>query len=205
MPVRPDTKSAREDIVRHVRLRLDEDPLVDLDDVARELGWSRRQVQRAFKEQAGTTVQEEQLARRLDRAARSLLESRRRDRHGALVRAAQAAGYRRSRHLSAPFKRRFGVTPVEAWRAGSVMAALEYLATTPPPPSRTRPYFSWRRQWPKRMSQLEAVAKRIETDTLLGREVADALDTPRPDFRRRPAGEIKRRARPRQRSRKRRR
>jgi AraC-like DNA-binding protein len=204
MPVRVATVASRAEIAQSVSARLDSDPAIGLDDLAHELGWCPRSVQRALKDK-GTSFRAEQRARRLDRAAQSVLDDGWRQRHSALRRAATAAGFRHSRHLADPFRCRFGVAPSVAWRASSLITDLTYLATAPRPQSRTKQYSSWRRKWPKRRNELRGIAANVVPGTVLARAVDEALAIRRSDFRGRQQGRrTPRRARPRARGRRRR-
>lgn len=77
-----------------------------LDDIARRVASSRRQLQRAFAEIGNTTFREHLTAVRMDRAAEMLA-------HGqATVRdVAARVGYRQPAQFAKAFRRRHGVTP----------------------------------------------------------------------------------------------
>jgi AraC family transcriptional regulator of adaptative response / methylphosphotriester-DNA alkyltransferase methyltransferase len=80
--------------------------------VGREVGASRRQVQRAFHE-AGTTFRRALYEIRMERAAEILQAD-----PGRRVReVAASAGYRQPPQFAKAFRRRHGVTPA-AWRNG---------------------------------------------------------------------------------------
>jgi AraC-like DNA-binding protein len=77
-----------------------------LDDIARRVASSRRQLQRAYKEIGDTTFREHLTAVRMDRAA-ELLSSR-----SLTVRdVAQRVGYRQPAQFAKAFRRRHGMSP----------------------------------------------------------------------------------------------
>jgi AraC-like DNA-binding protein len=93
--------------VIHARYR---DPDLALEDVAGELDVSRRQLQRVFREQAGTDFPAYLLGYRMRRAARLLS----RERNPLPVRAvAPLVGYRGPSGLRQAFKRYYGRNPSE--------------------------------------------------------------------------------------------
>jgi AraC-like DNA-binding protein len=203
MRVRAATAESRSDIVRRVRTMLDGDPTLSLDAIADELGWCSRNIQRAFRLTERTCFRDEQQARRLDRAALSLIDDGVRFRHSALLRAAQVAGFKRTRHLAAPFRSRFGVTPSVAWRAASLIASLEVVASTPPPRSPSKQYSARRRKWRRQRDQLRRIALDATPGSLLAVRLDEALTMRRTDFRKRRAASPRCRARRHSRSRRR--
>jgi AraC-like DNA-binding protein len=97
---------ARVAIARHYR-----SPLT-LDAVAKALASSPRQLTRAYAQFGEVTFREDLLARRLNVAARLLIE-----RPTLPVReVARLVGYRQAPHFAQAFRRRYGLTPV-AFRA----------------------------------------------------------------------------------------
>ncbi|HVP03857.1 MAG TPA: helix-turn-helix transcriptional regulator [Solirubrobacteraceae bacterium] len=77
-----------------------------LDEVARRIASSRRQLQRAFAEIGGTTFREHLTAVRMDRAAQLLAST------DATVReVAQRVGYRQPAQFAKAFRRRHGLAP----------------------------------------------------------------------------------------------
>jgi AraC family transcriptional regulator of adaptative response / methylphosphotriester-DNA alkyltransferase methyltransferase len=84
-----------------------------LDDVGREVGASRRQLQRAFQE-AGTSFRTALFEIRMEHAAEALhIEPGKRVRE-----VAASAGYRQPPQFAKAFRRRHGVAPA-VWRARS--------------------------------------------------------------------------------------
>ncbi|HWT93409.1 MAG TPA: helix-turn-helix transcriptional regulator [Solirubrobacteraceae bacterium] len=80
---------------------------ITLDEVAREIATSRRQLQRAFLEVGGVTFRERLLHERCEHAARQI---------AAGVPVAQVAaelGYARQSHFARAFRRHHGMTPTE--------------------------------------------------------------------------------------------
>ncbi|HEY8303439.1 MAG TPA: helix-turn-helix transcriptional regulator [Solirubrobacteraceae bacterium] len=97
---------ARVVIARHYRRPL------TLDGVARALASSPRQLSRAYAQFGECTFREDLLARRLDIAARLLVEQ-----PAIPVReVARLVGYRQAPHFAQAFRRRYGLTPA-AFRA----------------------------------------------------------------------------------------
>jgi AraC family transcriptional regulator len=97
---------ARVVIARHYRRPL------TLDVVAKALASSPRQLTRAYAQFGEVTFREDLLARRLNIAARLLVE-----RPALSVReVARLVGYRQAPHFAQAFRRRYGLTPV-AFRA----------------------------------------------------------------------------------------
>ncbi len=81
---------------------------LSLDDVARRIATSRRQLQRAFLEAAGTPFREELAAVRMEAAAWLL-------RHSNLTvgRIAGRVGYRQQAQFAKAFRRQYGAAPAE--------------------------------------------------------------------------------------------
>ena len=80
---------------------------LELEDVARRIATSRRQLQRVFAELAGTGFREELAAIRMDRAAELL--------HGPLPvgEVARRVGYRQSAQFAKAFRAHHGMVPSE--------------------------------------------------------------------------------------------
>jgi transcriptional regulator GlxA family with amidase domain len=86
---------------------------LSLDDIARRVASSRRQLQRAYAEIGGTTFREHLTAVRMERAA-ELLVSR-----GLTVRdVARLVGYRQPAQFAKAFRRHHGASP-SAYRVGA--------------------------------------------------------------------------------------
>jgi AraC family transcriptional regulator of adaptative response / methylphosphotriester-DNA alkyltransferase methyltransferase len=86
---------------------------LSLDDIARRVASSRRQLQRAYSEIGETTFRDHLTAVRMDRAAGLLRNG------GVTVReVARAVGYRQPAQFAKAFRRRFGQAPSE-YRAAS--------------------------------------------------------------------------------------
>jgi AraC-like DNA-binding protein len=117
--VRSETASARRRlylltrvvIKRHYRLEL------TLAEVARGLGSSPRQLQRAYAQFSETTFREELMARRMAVAAELLIEQR----SIPVADVARLVGYRGAPHFAHAFRRRYGVAPA-AFRAAARQA-----------------------------------------------------------------------------------
>jgi len=107
--VRAETASARRRlylltrvvIKRHYRLEL------TLTEVARGLGSSPRQLQRAYEQFGGMTFREDLLARRMAVAAELLIEQR----SIPVTDVARLVGYRHAAHFARAFRRRYGMAP----------------------------------------------------------------------------------------------
>ena len=79
-----------------------------LDDIARRVASSRRQLQRAYSEIGGTTFREHLTRYRMDRAAELLAD------RGLTVRdVARRVGYRQPAQFAKAFRRHIGVAPSE--------------------------------------------------------------------------------------------
>ena len=77
-----------------------------LDDIARRVASSRRQLQRAFAEIGNTTFREHLTAVRMDRAAEMLASG-----NGTVRDVAHRVGYRQPAQFAKAFRKRHGVTP----------------------------------------------------------------------------------------------
>src|SRR5690349_4517788 len=103
---RPATKSLRtslfEDATAIVETEYQHD--LALDDIARRVASSRRQLQRAFAEIGNTTFREHLTAVRMDRAAEMLANG-----SGTVRDVAQRVGYRQPAQFAKAFRRRHGV------------------------------------------------------------------------------------------------
>jgi AraC family transcriptional regulator, regulatory protein of adaptative response / methylphosphotriester-DNA alkyltransferase methyltransferase len=105
---------ARVVIVRHYRREL------TLALVARRLGSSPRQLQRAFAQFGGTTFTEDLFARRMSVAAQLLVQQR-------SIRVddvARLVGYSEAPHFAHAFRRRYGLSPAR-FRSAALAAALQ--------------------------------------------------------------------------------
>jgi AraC-like DNA-binding protein len=93
---------------------------LSLDDIARRVASSRRQLQRAYAEIGGTTFRDHLTAVRMERAAELLA------RRSVTVReVAHSVGYRQPAQFAKAFRRHHGVAPSDfrAGRAGERLAA----------------------------------------------------------------------------------
>ena len=89
-----------------------------LDDIARRVASSRRQLQRAYAEIGDTTFREHLTAVRMDRAAALL------DHRGPTVReVAHRVGYRQPAQFAKAFRRHHGLAPSDFRAAGRFTAA----------------------------------------------------------------------------------
>jgi AraC family transcriptional regulator of adaptative response / methylphosphotriester-DNA alkyltransferase methyltransferase len=75
--------------------------------VARAVGSSPRQLQRAYAQFGETTFREDLLARRMAAAADLLIEQR----SIAVAEVARLVGYRQASHFAQAFRRRYGLSP----------------------------------------------------------------------------------------------
>jgi len=90
---------------------------LSLDDLARRIASSRRQLQRAYAEVGNTTFREHLTGVRMDRAAELL------ERRGVTVReVARRVGYRQPAQFAKAFRRHLGVAPSD-YRASGLNAA----------------------------------------------------------------------------------
>ena len=102
---------ARVVIMRHYRREL------TLALVARGLGSSPRQLQRAFEQFGGTTFSEDLLARRMSVAAQLLVQQR----SIRVEDVARLVGYSQAPHFARLFRRRYGLSPAR-FRAVAIQA-----------------------------------------------------------------------------------
>ena len=100
-------------VKRHYRHQL------TLGQVARGLGSSPRQLQRAYAQCGDTTFREDLLARRMAVAAELLAEQR----SIPVADVARLVGYRQGPHFARAFRRRFGLAPAR-FRAAALQAAV---------------------------------------------------------------------------------
>ncbi len=115
---------ARVVIARHYR-----HPLT-LDEVARALASSPRQLTRAYAQFGEVTFREDLLARRLNVAAQLLVEQ-----PAISVRdVARLVGYRQAPHFAQAFRRRYGLTPAAFRAEGRAYARAARPAATPQGP-----------------------------------------------------------------------
>ena len=97
-----------------------------LDDIARRVASSRRQLQRAFAEIGGTTFREHLTNVRMDRAAELLTE-----RDLTVREVAQRVGYRQPAQFAKAFRRRHGSAP-SMFRSQARFAAARQSAAVAP-------------------------------------------------------------------------
>jgi AraC family transcriptional regulator, regulatory protein of adaptative response / methylphosphotriester-DNA alkyltransferase methyltransferase len=103
----PLTKDLRQsiyaDATAHIARADDRQPTVD--EVARAIATSRRQLQRVFREVGGTSFREYVVAARLDRARCLLLQEL------PIGEVSRRCGYTHASHFTRAFRRRHGITP----------------------------------------------------------------------------------------------
>jgi AraC family transcriptional regulator of adaptative response / methylphosphotriester-DNA alkyltransferase methyltransferase len=98
---------------------------LSLDDIARRVASSRRQLQRAFAEIGGTTFREHLTEVRMDRAADMLSE-----RDLTVREVAQRVGYRQPAQFAKAFRRRHG-SPPSLYRSQARFTAARGLTAAP--------------------------------------------------------------------------
>ena len=108
---------------RHYRTALYEDALaiverefaqdLSLDDIARRIATSRRQLQRSFSEIGETTFRDHVTAVRMDKAAAMLVGS-----DLTVGQISRAVGYRQQAQFAKAFRRQYGLPPAE-YRRGA--------------------------------------------------------------------------------------
>ena len=81
---------------------------LSLDDIARRIATSRRQLQRAFAEVGGTTFREHVTRVRMRKAAEMLA-----DRRLTVGQVARRVGYRQQAQFAKAFRRQYGAAPAE--------------------------------------------------------------------------------------------
>src|SRR4051794_28428582 len=121
--LRKQTRNSHREATSQVRALLELAPSMGLDEAVRQIPFSRSKVQRAFRAE-GTSFRAERRALQLDRAAQNLLWKASRGQREGLINAGLVAGESRARHLCAPFRMRYGLTPGEVWRLGVAMRGL---------------------------------------------------------------------------------
>ena len=113
MPTRPDTLAAREALLRQALAVVETDyaqPL-DVDEVARRVLTSRRQLQRVFTELHGSTFRTTLRTVRMTEAARLLRTD------VPVGEIARRVGYTQAPQFAKAFRRTFGLSPTE-YRSG---------------------------------------------------------------------------------------
>lgn len=90
-----------------------------LDDIARRVATSRRQLQRAYTEIGKTSFREHLTSVRMERAAEML-----RERNATVRDIAHAVGYRQPAQFAKAFRRHHGVTPSDFRRRYGRMASI---------------------------------------------------------------------------------
>jgi AraC family transcriptional regulator of adaptative response / methylphosphotriester-DNA alkyltransferase methyltransferase len=93
---------------------------LSLDDLARRVATSRRQLQRAYAEIGGTTFRDHLTAVRMDRAAEMLTT-----RTLTVREVARRVGYRQPAQFAKAFRRHHGVAPSD-FRSGAPLRELRY-------------------------------------------------------------------------------
>jgi AraC family transcriptional regulator, regulatory protein of adaptative response / methylphosphotriester-DNA alkyltransferase methyltransferase len=113
---RPGTLSQRrallDDATRVVQAHYAQD--LSLDDVARRIATSRRQLQRIYNEIGGTTFRDQLTKVRMDKAAELLSQN-----HSTIRDVAHMVGYRQPAQFAKAFRARHGVSPSEYRRGGA--------------------------------------------------------------------------------------
>ena len=107
---RPETVARRDDILRDAMSEIERrfsEPLT-VEEVARSVGTSRRQLQRVFEEQAGTTFRHYLAAVRMRHAADRL------DSGQTIAAVARSVGYSQPAQFAKAFRRHRGLSPSEA-------------------------------------------------------------------------------------------
>lgn len=159
-------------------------PDASLDEVVQQIPFSKRSIQRALKSR-GSSFSRLKRGIKLDRAAVTLLSQQGRGQRIALLNAAAVAGGCRPRHLCAPFRDRYGVTPGVVWRIGCSIRELENVAAQAPIHSRHDPagYMRRRRRLLRSRARLHAVAHDLHPDTVVAQAVIVALSLPTANWR----------------------
>jgi AraC family transcriptional regulator of adaptative response / methylphosphotriester-DNA alkyltransferase methyltransferase len=107
---RPDTEHRRGEILRDAMAEMERrytEPLT-VEEVARAVGTSRRQLQRVFEEQGGTTFRHHLAAIRMRRAAERLGDGL------TIAAVARSVGYSQPAQFAKAFRRHRGMSPSEA-------------------------------------------------------------------------------------------
>jgi AraC family transcriptional regulator, regulatory protein of adaptative response / methylphosphotriester-DNA alkyltransferase methyltransferase len=133
MPPRPSTASHRQTLLREAIQVMQIDYASDLgvDDIARRIATSRRQLQRCFAEHSGESFRECLTGIRMDRAVALLAADR-----SPIRQVAAQVGYRQPAQFAKAFRRRYGVSP-SAYRA-SASAGTRRAGSRPQAPSAGR-------------------------------------------------------------------
>ena len=107
---RPETDSRRAEILRDAQAEMERrfSEALTVDEVARAVGTSRRQLQRVFEEVAGTTFRTYLAEVRMRHAADRLEGGR------TVAAIARSVGYRQPAQFAKAFRRHHGVSPSEA-------------------------------------------------------------------------------------------
>jgi AraC family transcriptional regulator, regulatory protein of adaptative response / methylphosphotriester-DNA alkyltransferase methyltransferase len=111
---RPGTLSQRRTLLDDATRVVESDYAADLslDDVARRIATSRRQLQRIYNEIGGTTFRDQLTQVRMDRAAELLSQN-----HSTIRDVANSVGYRQPAQFAKAFRSRHGVSPSEYRRS----------------------------------------------------------------------------------------
>ena len=107
---RPETDARRAEILRDAQAEMERrfSEALTVDEVARAVGTSRRQLQRVFEEVAGTTFRTYLAEVRMRHAADRLEGGR------TVAAIARSVGYRQPAQFAKAFRRHHGVSPSEA-------------------------------------------------------------------------------------------
>src|SRR4051812_40355865 len=107
---RPETDSRRAEILRDAQAEMERrfGESLTVDEIARAVGTSRRQLQRVFEEVAGTTFRRYLAEVRMRHAADRLEGGR------TVAAVARSVGYRQPAQFAKAFRRHHGVSPSEA-------------------------------------------------------------------------------------------
>lgn len=113
-------RAMTERVLWYIETNLDED--FGLDQIAKELNYSKFYMIRTFKEEIGVTLYQYIRNRRLREAARKLIETKQ-----PIVEIAFEAGYGSQQAFTQAFRRTFQCTPQECRKAGVILSKQEKL------------------------------------------------------------------------------
>ena len=117
---RPSTRRYRAALYEDAVAIVEEEYASDLslDDIARRIATSRRQLQRSFSEVGSTTFREHVTNVRMERAAKLLADSRL-----TVGQVSRMVGYRQQAQFAKAFRRRYGAAPGEYRKAAAADGA----------------------------------------------------------------------------------
>ena len=113
-------RAMTERVLWYIETNLDKD--FGLDQIAKELNYSKFYMIRTFKEEIGVTLYQYIRNRRLREAARKLIETKQ-----PIVEIAFEAGYGSQQAFTQAFRRTFQCTPQECRKAGAILSKQEKL------------------------------------------------------------------------------